>query len=170
MLWRPNTQYISSRHVQYINRSQLLITDLQPAGDDTRRRLCSAMLMNPSASSPLAFHPSLPACHLTPFPVIAPRPSLLPPSSFIFPSQFLPAALSLRHFHPSFLPSYPAPRESGHNGGIQLLLWACLHARDSFKRVGSNVRAHSVPYNMRGTKREDVGECCLLHIHVLIDP
>lgn len=105
MLWRPNTLYISSRHVQYINRSQLLITDLQPAEDDTRRRLCSAMLMTLSASSPLAFHPSLPACHLTPFPVITPSvtPSTLVVHLFLsFACRSLP--LSFPSIFLAFLP------------------------------------------------------------------
>lgn len=106
MLWRPNTQYISSRHVQYINRSQLLITDLQPAEDDTRRRLCSATLMNPSASSPLAFHPSLPACHLTPFPVIAPvRPSFHPRRSSFLLNFCPPLSPSVISIHLSCLPT-----------------------------------------------------------------
>lgn len=102
MWWRPNSQSIPSRHVDNINSSQLLITDLQPAEDDTCRRVGSAMLNNPSAPRRASHHPSLPTCHLTPLPVIS-SPIHPSPSSFIFSSQFLTATLSCCHFNPSFL-------------------------------------------------------------------
>lgn len=67
--------------------------------------------MNPSVSSPPASHPSLPACHLASSPVTPPSPLIV----HLFFSIFAPAAISLCHFNPSFL---PAPRESGTTEGF----------------------------------------------------
>lgn len=106
----PNTQNIPSRHVQDVTGVNS-ITELQHAEDNTRHTLSFALLVNPSASSPLAFHPSLPTCHLATSPVVHPS------------------------FHPSIHPSLPlivhlffTLFSFEHNGGIQLLLQPCLHA------------------------------------------
>lgn len=117
MLWWPNSQYVSPRHVQYINRSQLLITDLQPAEDDTRRRVCSAMLMNPSA--PASRLPSVSAnlsshtfsCH----PSVHPSIPLIVHLFFSIFARLL--SLSVISIHLSWLParhlaSQPRRRDS----------------------------------------------------------
>lgn len=65
-------------------------------------------------------HPSVPP-HRSPF-LLDFRPRRYLPLSF--QSIFLACTTWVRH-----------------NGGIQLLLWACLHAHDSFKHVGSSACA-----------------------------
>lgn len=130
----PNSQYISPVQVQYINRSQVLITDLQPAKDDTCHRVCTAMLMNPFASSPRAFHQSLPTCHLTPFPVI---PQSIPLIVHLFFSIFARCSphLSSQSFFPDFLARITLSQTQQRGFSTY---YGLVYTHDSFKHVGSS--------------------------------
>ena len=114
MLWWPNSQYVSPRHVQYINRSQLLITDLQPAEDGDPRLQSLPCDANEPVLLPASRLPSISASLSSrTFSRRSPRPSLRPPHRSSLSSQFLPAALSLSlsplcHLNPSFY-AFAAP-------------------------------------------------------------
>lgn len=152
MLWYPNTQHISSRHAQYINRSQLLITDLEPTEDNTLRRLCSAMLINPFTSSFLTLHPSLPICHLK---LVNDTP---PSSSSLISSPWLlPATLSQILFQFIFFPFMPFNTKGFYS------IQRCLYTEWLQACQVKYVCAHFLSYNMRVT-------CGLLYINILIYP